>query len=147
MKRSVFACAALGVAALFAAPVWQSHHSGDRVTSILSGQFDLVPSAQAQDKKRRTPEDRRDRRDRVEDRRDDIEDRIEEEQRENRREARRVARRTARRVSNRHDHYNELPPGCTDVVINGYPYFYCGGVYYQSALDENDVTVYVIVNP
>lgn len=89
------------------------------------------------------PDRRRDRRD---DRRDWIEDEIEEERRETRRQARRVARRTARRVDRRHDYYTSLPSGCSKVVMNGYPYWYCGGVYYLEQLD-NDTTVYVIVNP
>ncbi|MEO0700173.1 MAG: hypothetical protein AAFY81_10745 [Pseudomonadota bacterium] len=89
------------------------------------------------------PDRRRDRRD---DRRDWVEDEIEEERRETRQQARRVARRTTRRVDRRHDYYTSLPTGCSKVVMNGYPYWYCGGVYYLEQLD-NDTTVYVIVNP
>jgi hypothetical protein len=44
-------------------------------------------------------------------------------------------------------YYYALPPsGCTNVVRNGIPYYYCGSVYYQQTWSGNDV-VYVVVNP
>ena len=54
---------------------------------------------------------------------------------------RRVARRTARRTSRRVSYRNSLPAGC---VKRG-AYWYCGGVYYQSVV-QNGATVYVVVN-
>lgn len=93
-----------------------------------------------------TPAMAQDRRDRVDDRRDRVEDRVDDRQAERRRETRRVARRTTRRVNRRHDYYRSLPVGCTRVYLNGYRYWYCGGVYYDELLD-NDTTVYIIVNP
>lgn len=53
--------------------------------------------------------------------------------------ARRTARRTTRRTVRR---LTVLPAGCAWRA----PYHYCGGVYYQSVV-ENGATVYVVVTP
>jgi len=57
-------------------------------------------------------------------------------------EVRREVRRTARRTARRQAHLRSLPRGCPLVG----PYYYCGGVYYQSVV-QNGATVYIIVNP
>ena len=59
-----------------------------------------------------------------------------------RRSYRRTARRTSRRTAARYNYYNTLPVGC---VLQG-PYYYCGGVYYQSTI-YNGTTTYIIVTP
>lgn len=89
-----------------------------------------------------------------------------------RRVARRTSRRTARRVSYRHSYYRApgvvygagavaatataiaigtrvatLPPACSNVVINGRPYYHCGGTYYQPGYDGPDVVYVVVDNP
>lgn len=53
--------------------------------------------------------------------------------------ARRVGRRTTRRTVRR---LTVLPVGCP---LAG-PYYYCGGVYYQQAV-EGGQTVYIVVTP
>ena len=63
-----------------------------------------------------------------------------------RRAARRTARRTSRRVTRRHNYYSTLPRGCGRVVIRGYSYWHCGGVYYQEQIEAGS-TVYIIVTP
>ena len=55
---------------------------------------------------------------------------------------RRVSRRTARRTTRRVEYRNSLPAGC----VRRPPYWYCGGVYYNSVV-QGGQTVYVIVTP
>lgn len=57
-------------------------------------------------------------------------------------QTRRVARRTSRRTARRQSYLRSLPAGC--VRRGGY--WYCGGVYYQSVVQDG-ATVYVVVNP
>ena len=89
-----------------------------------------------------------------------------------RRPARRTARRTARRVSYRNNYYRPppvaygvgaaaatataiaigtrvatLPPACSNVSINGRPYYQCGGTYYQPVYDGPDVVYVVVESP
>ncbi len=53
-----------------------------------------------------------------------------------------VARRSTRRAVRRTYYYSALPAACYWRA----PYHYCGGIYYQSVIQEG-ATVYIIVNP
>lgn len=127
--RGCLACAAVALA-----PHWTVETRSDQ-SAGYDLRIDVMAAAHAQN-----------RRDRVDDRRDRVEDRVDDRQAERRRETRRVARRTARRVDRRQDRRDSLPSNCAEVLLNGYPYWYCGGVYYQEVM-EDDVTIYIVVNP
>ncbi|MEM7190540.1 MAG: hypothetical protein AAF439_13090 [Pseudomonadota bacterium] len=65
-----------------------------------------------------------------------------------RRETRRQVRRTIRRIDRRQDRRDyrraTLPASCIQLIINGFPHWRCGSLYYREVV-KNGVTVYIVV--
>ncbi|MEM7269374.1 MAG: hypothetical protein AAF401_08980 [Pseudomonadota bacterium] len=65
-----------------------------------------------------------------------------------RRETRRQVRRTIRRIDRRQDRRDyrrsTLPANCVRLVINGFPHWRCGSLYYREVID-NGATVFIVV--
>ena len=43
--------------------------------------------------------------------------------------------------------YYALPPGCASYYYGGYPYYGCGGAWYQPHYEGSDVTYVVVEAP